>query len=118
MMLSVALRHAFQGFTLDAAFQAPTGITALYGRSGSGKTTIINAVAGLLRTDQGRVQVGQTLLSDSAQGVFLPPHQRRVGYVFQDARLFPHLTVRQNLLYGRWFNRGGGASLPLSLIHI
>lgn len=105
-MLSLAIRHRFAGFTLDAAFDAPAGLTALFGQSGSGKTTIINAVAGLMRPDQGRIEAGGLVLSDSATGRFLPPHRRSLGYVFQEARLFPHLTVRQNLLYGRWFARG------------
>ncbi|WP_207102049.1 molybdenum ABC transporter ATP-binding protein [Paracoccus shandongensis] len=113
MMLSVALRHAFPGFTLDAAFEAPAGLTALFGQSGSGKTTIVNAVAGLLRPQSGRVTVGDTVLTDSARGIFLPPHRRGIGYVFQEARLFPHLTVRQNLLYGHWFTgRGRPSDLP------
>ncbi|VDS09090.1 Sulfate/thiosulfate import ATP-binding protein CysA [Paracoccus haematequi] len=112
-MLSVALRHAFAGFTLDAAFQAPAGLTALFGRSGSGKTTIVNAVAGLLRPQSGRVTVQDIVLTDSDRGIFLPPHRRGIGYVFQDARLFPHLTVRQNLLYGHWFTaRGRPSDLP------
>ncbi len=104
-MLSVAIGHDFPGFTLNVAFQAPDGVTALFGGSGSGKTTIVNAVAGLMRPQRGRIEAGGLVLSDSATRRFLPPHRRGVGYVFQDARLFPHLTVRQNLLYGRWFNR-------------
>jgi molybdate transport system ATP-binding protein len=103
MTLSVRLHHSFAGFTLDAAFDAPAGVTALFGRSGSGKTTVINAVAGLLRPDQGRIAQDDHVLLDTATRRNLPPHRRRLGYVFQDARLFPHLTVRQNLLYGRWF---------------
>lgn len=101
-MLSVTIRHRFPGFELDAAFEAPAGVTALFGHSGSGKTTVVNAVAGLLRPDHGRIQVDGLVMSDSGTGRFLPPHRRGVGYVFQEARLFPHLTVRQNLLYGRW----------------
>lgn len=108
-MLSVSLCHRFAGFTLDASFQAPDGLTALFGQSGSGKTTIINAVAGLMVPDQSRIEADGLVLSDSATGRFLPPHRRGIGYVFQEARLFPHLTVRQNLLYGRWFNRREGA---------
>ncbi|AWD23288.1 molybdenum ABC transporter ATP-binding protein [Fuscovulum blasticum] len=103
MMLSVALHHRFAGFTLDVRFDAPPGLTVLFGRSGAGKSTVVQAVAGLLRPDQGRVAVADMVLTDTARGVFLPPHRRRLGYVFQDSRLFPHLTVRQNLLYGRWF---------------
>lgn len=105
MTLSVALSHAFPGFTLDLAFEAPPGVTALFGRSGSGKTSLVNAVAGLLTPDRGRVEVAGHLLLDTERGVNLPPHRRRFGYVFQDARLFPHLTVRQNLAFGQWFAR-------------
>lgn len=103
MTLSVALAHAFPGFRLDLAFEAPPGVTALFGPSGSGKTTVVNAVAGLLRPDRGRVVVDGTVLLDTARGIALPPHRRGAGYVFQEGRLLPHLTVRQNLLYGRWF---------------
>ncbi|SDD64955.1 molybdate transport system ATP-binding protein [Paracoccus isoporae] len=102
-MLEVALSHRFAGFALDVDFTAPPGITALFGRSGSGKTSIINAVAGLLRPDAGRITADGRVLFDSAQGAFLPPHRRRLGYIFQEARLFPHLTVRRNLAYGAWF---------------
>lgn len=109
MTLSVSLQHRFPGITLDVRFDAPLGVTALFGRSGSGKTTVVNAVAGLLRPDQGRITLGDRVLLDTARGNFLPPHKRRIGYVFQDARLFPHLTVRQNLLYGRWFAPKGRA---------
>lgn len=103
MTLSVSLRHAFPGFSLDIAFEAPKGVTALFGRSGSGKTTVVNAVAGLLRPDAGRIVLDETVLLDSARQVFLPPHRRRLGYVFQEGRLFPHLTVSQNLRYAQWF---------------
>lgn len=103
MSLSVALAHKFPGFTLDVTFKAPPGLTALFGRSGSGKTSVINAVAGLLHPAQGRITTDQTTLLDTDQAINLPTHRRRIGYVFQDARLFPHLTVRQNLRYGRWF---------------
>ena len=112
MTLSVALHHRFDGFTLDVAFEAAPGVTALFGRSGSGKSTVVNAVAGLLRPDRGRIALEGRLLLDTGQGIETPPHRRRLGYVFQDARLLPHLTVRQNLLYGRWFApRGQGPGL-------
>lgn len=112
MTLQIAVQHRFEGFALDVAFVAPAGVTALFGRSGSGKTTVINAVAGLLRPDRGRITADGVVLIDTEAGLLLPPHRRRVGYVFQDARLFPHLTVRQNLLYGRWFApRGTGVDL-------
>lgn len=103
MTLSVALAHRFKGFTLDLAFEAGPGVTALFGPSGSGKSTVINAVAGLLRPERGRITNGERVLLDTAQAVTLPAHRRRIGYVFQDDRLFPHLNVRQNLAYGRWF---------------
>ncbi|MDE4134834.1 molybdenum ABC transporter ATP-binding protein [Phaeobacter sp. QD34_3] len=102
-MLSVEVKHARDGFNLDVAFEAPPGITVLFGRSGSGKTTVVNAVAGLLRPDAGRVALKHRVLCDTKNGVCLPPNRRRIGYVFQEGRLFPHLTVRQNLLFGRWF---------------
>jgi molybdate transport system ATP-binding protein len=102
-MLEVSVHHAFAGFTLDAAFRAPPGVTVLFGRSGSGKTTIVNAVAGLLTPDMGRIAAGDWTLLDTEQGICLRPHRRRLGYIFQEGRLFPHLTVRQNLAYGAWF---------------
>ncbi len=103
MTLSVSLVHRMPGFPLDIAFTAPPGLTVLFGRSGSGKTTIANAVAGLLRPQSGRICVNGRVLFDSEAGICLPPHRRRLGYIFQEGRLFPHLTVRQNLGYGRWF---------------
>ncbi len=103
MTLSVSLSHRIDSFALEVAFAAPPGLTALFGRSGSGKTTIVNAVAGLLRPDRGRISVGDVVLLDTDRGAVLPPHRRRLGYIFQEGRLFPHLTVRQNLRYGAWF---------------
>jgi molybdate transport system ATP-binding protein len=94
MTLRVEIRHRFPGFALEVDLTAPPGLTCLFGRSGSGKTTIINAVAGLIRPDRARITLDGVALHD------LPPHRRRVGYVFQDARLFPHLTVAENLAYG------------------
>ncbi|WP_372801860.1 molybdenum ABC transporter ATP-binding protein [Paracoccus seriniphilus] len=113
MMLSVRFQHQIGQSRIDAAFDAPAGVTALFGKSGAGKTTIVKAVAGLLRPDSGRIALDDSVLSDSSTGRFLPPHRRGIGYVFQEARLFPHLNVRQNLLYGRWFSRREAiASLP------
>lgn len=103
MSLSVRVQHHLPGIDLDLSFDAPSGVTVLFGRSGSGKTTIVNAVAGLLRPKAGRVAVDDWVLFDTDQGVWLPPHKRRLGYIFQEGRLFPHLTVGQNLAYGRWF---------------
>lgn len=102
-MLEISVRHAFAGFTLDVDFKAPLGVTVLFGRSGSGKTTIVNAVAGLLTPDEGRISAGESTLLDTKAGFRLKPHHRRLGYIFQEGRLFPHLTVKQNLAYGAWF---------------
>jgi molybdate transport system ATP-binding protein len=99
-MISVTIKKQFAAFELDAQFEAPAGVTAIFGRSGSGKTSIVNAVAGLLRPDAGRVAVGGTVLFDTARKTNLSPQDRRIGYVFQDARLFPHMTVMRNLSYG------------------
>ncbi|MFO6463089.1 molybdenum ABC transporter ATP-binding protein [Jannaschia sp. KMU-145] len=98
MTLSVAIRHRVAAFALDATFDAPGGVTALFGPSGAGKTTLARAVAGLLPTEAGRIEVGDRVLLDA--GTNLPPQARRIGYVFQEPRLFPHLSVRTNLLYG------------------
>ena len=103
MTLAVDIKHKLGSFRLDAKFETGGGLIALFGRSGSGKTSIVNIIAGLIRSDEGRVAIDGTVLVDTAQGLFIPRHRRRIGYVFQEGRLFPHLTVRQNLLYGRWF---------------
>ena len=103
MTLQIAVKHAFKGFDLDVGIEAPPGVTVLFGPSGSGKTTLINAVAGLLRPDSGRIAADGWVLLDTNARRNLAPHRRRIGYIFQEGRLFPHLTVRQNLLYGRWF---------------
>ena len=90
-------------FRLDAAFEAGSGITALFGPSGSGKSTVIRLLAGLERPERGWIEAGGSVLLDTGAGVFVPPHRRRIGLVFQDALLLPHLSVRANLTYGRWF---------------
>lgn len=105
MTVEVRLQHRFGDFVLDAEFAAGMGVSALFGPSGSGKSTVVNAVSGLLTPDAGRIVVGGEVLFDSDTGVALPTWRRRIGYVFQDARLLPHLTVRQNLLFGRWLRR-------------
>src|SRR5437764_14997259 len=102
-MLSVAVAHRLGDFLLDAAFESGGGLTALFGRSGSGKTSLVTAIAGLIRPSRGRIVIDGEVLTDTAGGVFVPARRRHVGYVFQEGRLFPHLTVRQNLLYGHWF---------------
>ena len=102
MSAEIDLRHELGAFRLDASFQfgSVPGVTALFGPSGAGKSTIIAALAGLLRPKFGRIELGGATLLDTERGVFVPPRERRIGVVFQDARLFPHLNVRANLLYG------------------
>jgi molybdate transport system ATP-binding protein len=99
-MLEFSAEKQLGAFRLEAQVEANGRVTALFGRSGSGKTTLINIIAGLVTPDRGRVVVDGELVFDSARGVNLPPHRRRMGYIFQEARLLPHLTVRNNLLYG------------------
>ncbi|NTE57830.1 molybdenum ABC transporter ATP-binding protein [Agrobacterium tumefaciens] len=103
MTLSVSTHHRLGSFELDASFASEGGVTALFGRSGSGKTSMIRIIAGLLRPDNGQIILDGQVLADSEKRLFLPAHRRRFGYVFQEARLFPHLSVIQNLHYGRWF---------------
>jgi molybdate transport system ATP-binding protein len=101
--LSASIRHRLGALSLDAAFESSGRLTALFGPSGSGKTSLVNIIAGLIQPEHGFVRVDGTTLVDTKTGAFVPKHRRRIGYVFQDARLFPHMTVRQNLAYGRWF---------------
>jgi molybdate transport system ATP-binding protein len=99
-VLDLAIRVRRGSFVLDAQFDSDAPIVALFGRSGSGKTTLIEAIAGLARPERGRIVIDGRTLFDSERGIDLAPEARRVGYVFQDALLFPHLTVRHNLAYG------------------
>jgi molybdate transport system ATP-binding protein len=98
--IEVSLKHQLGDLDLDAAFSVPaSGVTALFGRSGSGKTSILRAIAGLTKVDQGLVKIhGETWQDNNS---FIPPHERPIGYVFQEASLFPHLSVRANLDFGR-----------------
>jgi molybdate transport system ATP-binding protein len=100
-MLKVSVLKRREGFTLEAAFEVPTpGVVALFGPSGCGKTTTINIIAGLLRADQAYIALDGTVLEDTATRVHVAPEARRIGYVFQDGRLFPHMNVLRNLRYG------------------
>ncbi|OHV75981.1 molybdenum ABC transporter ATP-binding protein [Rhizobium sp. LCM 4573] len=103
MTLTVTAKQKLGDFSLDAGFTSERGVTALFGRSGSGKTSLVRIIAGLSKPDEGRIVLDGDVLADTEKRIFVPKHRRRFGYVFQEARLFPHLTVRQNLLYGRWF---------------
>lgn len=117
MSLDVDVDHKRGSFHLQARFTAAPGLTALFGRSGSGKTSLVSIVGGLIRPDRGRIVIDGQPLVDTERRLFVPAHRRRIGYVFQDSRLFPHLSVRRNLLYGRWFARGnGGATADLGAV--
>lgn len=113
MSAEVAIRHRQGNFLLDVAFTAGPGVTALFGPSGAGKSSIVHVLAGLTRPAQGRVVLeGHTVL-DTEKGIFVPPEKRRAGMVFQDARLFPHMNVEANLLFGwrRMGKRAGAAEI-------
>ncbi len=112
MSFEIAVERRLGDAIICADFTSGAGLTALFGPSGAGKTSILNMVAGLLRPDRGRIAIGGELLFDSAAGIAMPVEARRAGYVFQDGRLFPHKRVRDNLVYGwnralpanRWMN--------------
>ena len=100
-MLSVAVQTRLGDFALDAAFEGSgSGVTVLFGPSGAGKSSVLAAVAGALRPNAGRIALGGDVLYDSGRAIDVPMERRRIGWVFQDARLFPHLTVEGNLRYG------------------
>jgi molybdate transport system ATP-binding protein len=103
-MLAVDVEKELGDFTVAARFDSSGGVTALFGPSGAGKTTIVNMIAGLLAPDRGRIALDDKILFDSTARINLPPQRRRIGYVFQEGRLFPHLSVQQNLDYGRWMH--------------
>lgn len=100
MSLSLSLHHRTGRFELDVTFTMQGPVTALFGPSGAGKTSLLNAIAGLLRPQKGRILFHGETWFDSEKNIFLPAHQRGIGYVFQEGRLFPHLNVRHNLIYG------------------
>jgi len=102
--LSVDVEKRLGAFSLSIRFDTTGGATALFGTSGAGKTSLVNMIAGLVKPDRGRITLGETLLFDSKKRVNVPAHRRRIGYVFQEGRLFPHLSVARNLDYGRWMN--------------
>ena len=104
-MLRVDVAKRLGDFSIEASFASEGRVTGLFGASGAGKTSLINMIAGLLRPDRGIIAVDGETLDDTSARAHVPVHRRRIGYVFQDARLFPHLDVRQNLDYGRRMNR-------------
>jgi molybdate transport system ATP-binding protein len=101
IVLDVNVEKKLGTFSVAARFQASAGVTALFGPSGAGKTTIVNMIAGLITPDAGSIALDKTVIFDAAAKINLPPYRRGIGYVFQEGRLFPHLSVRQNLGYGR-----------------
>jgi molybdate transport system ATP-binding protein len=103
-VLKVAVEKRLGDFILAAEFETKDGATALFGPSGAGKSTIANLIAGLIAPDRGRIALDDTVMFDSGARIDVPPHRRRIGYVFQEGRLFPHLTVRRNLDYGRYMS--------------
>jgi len=106
MTLTVDIERHLGAFRLKAAFEAGDGVTALFGRSGAGKTSVVNAIAGILRPERGRIAIEGEPVFDSERGIDVPTPRRRIGYVFQEGRLFPHLNVQQNLRYAGLFSRG------------
>lgn len=103
MTVAVDITHRLGAFILEARFESAGRLTALFGPSGSGKTSLVNLIGGLRRPDRGRIAAEGRVFVDTAQKLFVPAHKRRIGYVFQEPRLFPHMSVHANLLYGRWF---------------
>jgi molybdate transport system ATP-binding protein len=101
IVLAVDVEKQLGALKLGVRFDATRGVTALFGPSGAGKTSVVNMIAGLLTPDRGSIAIDEMVLFDAERGIDVPPHRRRIGYVFQDGRLFPHLSVRQNLDYGR-----------------
>ncbi len=115
-MLDIDILLRRGGFERKVRIAEDSRVVALTGASGAGKTSVLNAIAGLVRPVSGRVAVDGHVLFDSTAGIDVPTHRRRVGYVFQDARLFPHRSVRANLLYGRHGRRGGDAAFGLDAV--
>jgi molybdate transport system ATP-binding protein len=114
-VLVVEIEKKLGDFTLNALFASEGGATVLFGPSGAGKTSIINKIAGLMKPDRGRILLDDAVLFDRSAGVNMPVWQRRVGYVFQEGRLFPHMSIKRNLDYGRWM--GGHPADPAAFAH-
>lgn len=100
-MLALDVEKLLGDFSISARFTSAGGVTALFGPSGAGKTTLANMIAGLIAPDRGRIELDGSALFDSSAGIDVPVHRRRIGYVFQEGRLFPHLSVAANIDYGR-----------------
>jgi len=115
-MIDVDLKRHLGAFDLEIAFSNDQGITALFGRSGSGKSLTINMIAGLSKPDAGRIILDDHVIVDVEKKIFLPPYKRRIGLVFQDSHLFPHFTVQQNLMFGRWFSPKGARAIDFDQV--
>ena len=114
-MLVVEVEKKLGDFTVNALFASEGGATVLFGPSGAGKTSIINMIAGLMKPDRGRILLDDLVLFDKDAGIDLPVWQRRIGTVFQEGRLFPHMSIKSNLDYGRWM--GGHPADPQAFAH-
>ena len=115
-MLAVHVERQLGEFAVNVSFTSDTAATALFGPSGAGKTSVINMIAGLLKPERGRIVLGDDVLFDSATGINVPAWRRRIGYVFQEGRLFPHFSVRRNLDYARWIS--GHTRNPNQFSHV
>jgi molybdate transport system ATP-binding protein len=116
MSLDFAIQHTAGNFNLDVRTQLGNGLTALIGPSGSGKTTVLNVIAGLVKPKHAVITLDNETLADTGARIWIPTHRRRVGYVFQEPRLLPHLTIQQNLMFGRWFRRHLDGGMPMEEI--
>ncbi|MDN5862989.1 MAG: molybdenum ABC transporter ATP-binding protein [Salinisphaera sp.] len=116
MTIEIDVERRLGDFHIQAQFDSEPGVTALFGRSGAGKSSVVNMISGLLKPDRGRIVVDGRVLFDSEQRINLPPRKRRVGYIFQESRLFPHLKVRRNLRYGQRFTPPGERYVQLEQI--
>ena len=107
--LEIAVTHTIGSFSLSLEFRSSAHLLAVGGPSGSGKTTLVNMISGLITPHSGMIRINGATVFDSDKKINIPVHKRRIGYVFQDGRLFPHLNVRSNLVYGKWFTRQDSA---------
>lgn len=107
--LEVSVTHMIGSFNISLKFRSSAHLLAVGGPSGSGKTTLVNMISGLITPHSGMIRINGATVFDSDKKINIPVHKRRIGYVFQDGRLFPHLNVRSNLVYGKWFTRQDSA---------
>ena len=101
-MIEVKIKKSFPGFHLDVAFSANKETLALFGPSGSGKSMTFQCISGLLQPDEGYININGRIVFDSSKGINIKPRDRKIGYIFQNYALFPHLTVRKNIAFGMW----------------